>query len=350
METAASLRASVSELFEERTRDKAFARLKAAGERAVPVLLEALDDLRSDDSTWGNLLDLLEPHLSPGMVPRLVALLESHEVSLRERVARMLGRIGSDEAADSIFTVLAEDHFSVRDSALVGIRDGLDEKRQTPAFLARVFDAIAAPVDTTYEDLQVEPADCLLRVDRDRAIPFLLDAARFSAENPRLFEILEALNEAGAPVPPEKLIPVLDELRPEWDFFPTDCAYGEGLKALARARHPDAELRIDEGDFAEYFLGPSGDHAGETPAALRAIGAVEAAEILETALALFGRAGPSRDRRRRKEEVERILDADEEAFPSMGLGDEPIGILLDRYVRANERDFGATAGKPEKGP
>src|SRR5438094_821901 len=66
------------------------------------------------------------------------------------------------------------------------------------------------------------------------------------------------------------------------------------------------EREINNGGFAQFFLNSSGDHATETPMALRAIGAPQMARIVEQALAPFGRAGPSRDPTTRSDQIEAL--------------------------------------------
>ena len=66
------------------------------------------------------------------------------------------------------------------------------------------------------------------------------------------------------------------------------------------------EASVDNGGFALFFSDSYGDFASETLEALSSIGALDAAEILREAIALFGPAGPSRDRATRNEELESL--------------------------------------------
>jgi hypothetical protein len=66
------------------------------------------------------------------------------------------------------------------------------------------------------------------------------------------------------------------------------------------------EREVNNGGFAQFFINSTGDHARETVAALRRIGADRTAGLLERAMAPFGAAGPSRDEQERRREVEKV--------------------------------------------
>jgi hypothetical protein len=97
------------------------------------------------------------------------------------------------------------------------------------------------------------------------------------------------------------------------------------------------EADVNNGGFNQYFFNSYSDHAAAVPHALRAIGAIEAAAIVERALAFFP-DGPPADRRRRQQLLE-SLDPNTEAFNA--LDDEffaypdDLTALLAQFVRAN---------------
>jgi hypothetical protein len=64
------------------------------------------------------------------------------------------------------------------------------------------------------------------------------------------------------------------------------------------------EAEVNNGGFGQYFVNSDGDHAGTVVAALVAIGATKAAEIVQRAVvAAFGAAGPTLDRTARRESI-----------------------------------------------
>ena len=70
------------------------------------------------------------------------------------------------------------------------------------------------------------------------------------------------------------------------------------------------EAEVTNGGFAHYYSGASGDTAFHAPAALARVGAVEKAAIVRTANALFGPAGPPRDRKERHAAIKRLSAQD----------------------------------------
>lgn len=59
------------------------------------------------------------------------------------------------------------------------------------------------------------------------------------------------------------------------------------------------EAEVTNGGFVHYYSGSSGDLAFHAPEALARVGATEKAAIVRAANALFGSAGPPRDRKER---------------------------------------------------
>jgi hypothetical protein len=94
------------------------------------------------------------------------------------------------------------------------------------------------------------------------------------------------------------------------------------------------EAEVNNGGFDQFFFNSASDRAPAIVAALKAIGAFRAAEILEEACQLFPRGKPSEDRSVRQEQLEKIdpdrLDALDERFSQYP---DPIGELLERYCR-----------------
>lgn len=79
----------------------------------------------------------------------------------------------------------------------------------------------------------------------------------------------------------------------------------EGFGSLSVAERDLAviwqlEASVNNGGFLRYYEDKAGDYANYVPDALRHVGAAESASILEAANALFGYAGPSRERKARQ--------------------------------------------------
>jgi hypothetical protein len=95
-------------------------------------------------------------------------------------------------------------------------------------------------------DVALGAAEAVVRLDPARALPVLLDPARFTAGNPRLHDLLKAADEHGLRLPPDRVARLLDDLRPRAaDHFTGSCI-GYLIIQLARQQHPDARLRADD--------------------------------------------------------------------------------------------------------
>ena len=83
------------------------------------------------------------------------------------------------------------------------------------------------------------------------------------------------------------------------------------------------EQEVNNGGFQQYFSNSSGDHAAETPAALRTLGAPQVASIVEKALKLF------------PDHQDALAELDEAflAYP------EPLAQLERAYVRKHQELF-----------
>ncbi len=104
---------------------------------------------------------------------------------------------------------------------------------------------------------------------------------------------------------------------------------------------------VDNGGLAGFYCNSTGEHASVTVRALRAVGAIESARILEEANRLFGNAGPPIDLEERNEALmnlnadqnERLELLDAEYFE---IAEDQLA-LLERYVDNNQGAFITTA-------
>ncbi len=103
------------------------------------------------------------------------------------------------------------------------------------------------------------------------------------------------------------------------------------LERLAALRYW-FQCEVNNNGLETFFFNSAGDHAVETSAMLRLIGAPEAADILDRAISLFGAAGPSRDTRARRKQLERLTPEQQ----------RKIWELTDAYFAAEDRGL-ATA-------
>ncbi|QJE98236.1 DMP19 family protein [Luteolibacter luteus] len=76
----------------------------------------------------------------------------------------------------------------------------------------------------------------------------------------------------------------------------------------------DFEAEINNGGFDQFFLNSHGDHAAETAEALKRIGALHTAAILERTIARFPGGAPSRNWKTRQDQMLDEVSPDGEAF------------------------------------
>ena len=104
------------------------------------------------------------------------------------------------------------------------------------------------------------------------------------------------------------------------------------------------EREVNNGGFSQFFLNSSGDHARETPEALRAIGASQMAVIVEEALVPFGSTGPSPHQEARGEQLDELGEEAETVWSECDSKfyeyPENLAALLRAFVAARQREFG----------
>jgi hypothetical protein len=104
------------------------------------------------------------------------------------------------------------------------------------------------------------------------------------------------------------------------------------------------EREVNNGGFIQFFTNSSGDHAGETPTALRSIGADQMAGIVEEALVPFEWVGPSSDPQVRSEQLDQLGEAAEAVWSECDSKfyeyPENLAGLLRTFVAAHQQEFG----------
>lgn len=300
----------------------------------------------------------------PEAVWPAAALLDHKEEGIRAGAARLLGSIGNDACCEPVGRALRDEVDHVSTWAAMGIKHALEEKRCTAGFLKAILEPLAAQFDRPDNDCYPYVSDMLLQIDRARAMSVFLSDRVFRADCEQLHHVLRAVNSAGEKIPPEKLYPLLQSLRPKIAEHPHGHAYAAALVALARSGSPDAEsvirkeltsedtqiqlgaaealaalnvalppreyfcrrigsidyrrltqpqricycidelsMEVNNGGFSQYFFNPSGDHAADTLAALETVNAKATASMLRQAVAQFGPAGPSPNRDKRQDQL-----------------------------------------------
>ncbi len=239
----------VDRLFVAEDSDFNYEQLELVGEKAVPFLIEALEDPRTaeikfqewsvssrDLSTFGRICELLEPFGPVDAVKPLIPYVDHEDKDFRKQAAVALGNIGSTECIEPLLEGLDDDDDHIRTFAMYGIQRGISGSRCTREFLGAMFPAVTKLIE--HND---QAAKTLLKIDAGRALPILLSPEVFSVENRKLFRLIRAVNESGQQIPHDVLLPFLETVKPLSDKFPHDNEYAEALRAYANNPDEGAE-------------------------------------------------------------------------------------------------------------
>ncbi len=354
------------------------AALRLQGSEAGPALVNSLQQderLRTKDpAALKRVLSCLER--MPKAVPvELVAPLASDSrQTVRKEVAFLLGASGRKEAVEPLTALLRDEDEYVRSFAMIGIDRAVEGDRATPEFRSGLFEPVTALCfSESFED--GDAAECLLGLDRERAISFLTQPDRLKAGQNGLYQALESLAQAKALVDEKLLLAIWNELEADASKYPNDYVLEATLPLLAahdtaaaraaiergaqssekkvrvgaakaRAklaglddalrsawapsegkdwsdftapqRHVSAvqilDAEVRNGGFLQYFFNSSGDQWPAAAAGLTAIGAKRDRELVDQAIALFGPTPPSTDSEERARQLAVLADKDEKAF------------------------------------
>jgi hypothetical protein len=375
----------VEQLLDEKCPRVVMERLKHQTRRALPYLLAALKDPRYHKESGEFLgrsmrplhqvMELLRPLAPPEAVSALVPLVRHPDPEFRKEAAFLIGIIANDDCIGPAGHALADVDAYVRSYAMMGMLQAIDAGRASRKFLDAVFEHVVPLLDRSDETVSGHAPLCLLRIDSQRAVPILLDERRLAPGHPQLVVILERLNDQDVPIPVDRLLGLLENLRPVAGVYPGDYAYGATLVALGRAAHPGTErlacdallwgtdkVRLsaaetlciirgardpwgfvcrrldaegfgsltppqrhvftanamvneyDNGGPEQYFFNSSGDRTAEAIAGLKEIGAERWAAMLQAMADLFGPQGPSSDRNTRQDQLSELLERDPKAL------------------------------------
>ncbi len=347
----ADLQRMVERLFVEDDRDDTYFGLRAAGQRAVPFLIRALDDPRTrtkvfrrgkypvTTSPFQRISNLLRWAGAVGAVKPLTSYLQHPNLEFRRQAVAVLAGLAAPDCLEPVKSALADSDRRIRQEALSGLNSGL-ERNTDPAFRDQIFAAVLPLLKDGRYDM-TGPAQILAKIDVQRAIPILESRDYFNSANPQLRDVLEALNRDDVRVPLTVLMPLMKELESRGsdyaaalllyarnpdsaaertfrallssadEFVAGGAAEGlqivkgvdpgsaidEGWKddkfaALTPAQQyylavSDYQAEVDNGGHRQYFYNSASDHNVETLQGLRAMGLARKAAILEYSQTAF---------------------------------------------------------------
>ena len=358
----------------------------AAGQRMVPALLAALEDPRYRDGKQEGpfgamreplegVIDCLQALAPPEAVPSVQPLVGDENEDIRKEVALLLGSIANDDAALLVCRLLQDHNEYVRSYAMMGILRAIDADRVSDEFRRTVFEAVIPLVSTDTISGGDYAPQCLLGLDRQRAVEVLTADNMLAVGQPNLHEVLHALRKANVPVSANVSTSILSELNANATEYPNTYIVGEALMLLAHidpdkgrneaenySDHPSQQIRewaaearaiavgmdkpweaawahfdsagwdglttaqqhalavrmlvdeVNNGGFLQYFFNSSGDYWNAALRGLDAIGARSDEALFKQALQVFGTEEPSADRRIRNQQIAKAANRLEHPF------------------------------------
>jgi hypothetical protein len=224
-------------------------KLKKAGDRAVSLLVEALQDEKFlfrrygdsvlDGSAIETALDLLEPFGLPKAAVLKPALQHPDE-DIRSRALYYLARCANDDAINALATGLKSQSEEDRTWTLLGLEFLRDSPRGSKRFRAALFQAVVPLLADEESGPAGRAPRTLLALDVARAKGVLLGADVFRPENTQIDDILKALKDAKVPVPGRQLRELLARIKQKATKYSFANAYAYGLILLAQAEGEEA--------------------------------------------------------------------------------------------------------------
>jgi Domain of unknown function (DUF4375) len=132
------------------------------------------------------------------------------------------------------------------------------------------------------------------------------------------------------------------------NFICLICQWGQNVEILTYAQQQfyfvqNLEREVNNGGFAQYFINSSGDFAHETLIALKLIGAIATANLLQTAINEFPNQSVPKDRDERIDFItnlrEKTSDVWEKLDQKFFAYEDDLNTLNIEYVRKNRHSF-----------
>ena len=318
-----------------------------------------------------HVLALLADHRPASAFQHLKPLLNHDHSIIRSMAAQAIGNTGTDPCVAPLQAILAGDDSNMGWAALRGIHHCLTDGAGSERFRAAMFTSVETLLrsEKKWSLFKIKKApEILIRIDAKRAKRLLSSEAMLRHDFYGLYVVLQALNERNVSIPAERLLPLIEDLYDAGRKYPYKRPYGEALIALARTKHPKAkslarealswndeqispraataicvlhgidqpadfildELEkvafddltqpqryyaavrflkwdVDNGGLVAYFLNSSGDHMHDALAGLKAMEAQSVADVLQSAMSMFGETGPAKEQRTRRAQVAKVL-------------------------------------------
>lgn len=169
----------------------------------------------------------------------LAPYLQSESNEIRKSTALAIGAIAAADSLHDLRRALADEEEYVRSYALMGIQRAIASGRRIEgSFQEQLFTVVANmwPEDTSINTCGKIPL-ILLKLDRDRAIKYLLSDELFSGQFAPVRDILEAFNTESVEVPRTRLLTIIADASKEPVEYPMNYVLEEALPLLGAHRN-----------------------------------------------------------------------------------------------------------------
>lgn len=178
------------------------------------------------------------------LIPRLLRY--TCRAALMAEVVEAIATLGPTEALPVCELALKSENEYVRGAVARGAAACATGGWGHQDFLRGCFDMLASVAhDRSAKNVERLPV-ALLTLHRDRASGVLLDRAVLSADNPRLHNIVKALNDAQISIPADVIRPLLAEVQPRVGEYPFSYAYSALLESLRQSEPDLARHHLEE--------------------------------------------------------------------------------------------------------
>jgi hypothetical protein len=346
-----------------------------------------------------NLLDEGPP---PDTVDLLTPFLDEKSNEIRKSCAMAIASVGNESIIAPVRKALGDSDEYVRSYALMGLQRAIEGKRLEPVCSKEFFGDVRKLLEEGKNGRNA--AQLLLEFDQKQAVEFFLSDETFVPDSKCLHDALRVMNDKAVDVPRVRLLPLIDKLKDRELKYPQTYLLGEALRSLGRhkeeidralmtgylshneeiiasgaaegilashgvdgfrkriwntleqrgrdaltdaQRHVNAvdmyDGEVNNGGLSQYFFNSSGDEWKMALAGLEAMGSKERLTILREAVAKFGPAGPSEDRRRRMTQLSKLENANDNCFDELNTRyykcKENVDVLATNFVLKNPAAF-----------
>jgi HEAT repeat protein len=233
-------------LLDARTAWDARKELSMIGSPAVPALAAALNDPRFHGTECKDthipaplelVLELLVPHGPDQVLSAALPLVNSPSDEVRKTAALQLASLGRMETLPVLVKLLEDSDGYVRSYVRIGVDRALSGGRCDDAFRSGMYEALLNQCDRDWPGTLNDAPQTVVALDYARAAVDFAHPRWLSADNPNVYQIVQACNEAHLSLPEDLVRALLDYSLPlavGERCYPHQYTVAAALEALAR--------------------------------------------------------------------------------------------------------------------